>query len=50
MPKVVQQFSARQAHEDWARGGHGFRVIEDLVLLEIKQGPYLGDATTKERF
>jgi mannose-6-phosphate isomerase-like protein (cupin superfamily) len=31
-------------------GGHGFRVIEDLVLLEIKQGPYLGDATTKERF
>jgi mannose-6-phosphate isomerase-like protein (cupin superfamily) len=31
-------------------GGHGFRVVEDLVLLEIKQGPYLGDATTKERF
>ena len=23
-------------------GGHGFRVIEDTVLLEIKQGPYLG--------
>jgi len=21
-------------------GGHGFRVLEDLVLLEIKQGPY----------
>ncbi len=23
-------------------GGHGFRVQEDTVLLEIKQGPYLG--------
>lgn len=23
-------------------GGHGFRIIEDTVLLEIKQGPYLG--------
>ena len=21
-------------------GGHGFRVIKDLVFLEIKQGPY----------
>jgi mannose-6-phosphate isomerase-like protein (cupin superfamily) len=30
-------------------GGHGFRALEDLVLLEIKQGPFLGDAT-KERF
>lgn len=31
-------------------GGHGFHVIEDMVLLEIKQGPYIGDAATKERF
>jgi hypothetical protein len=31
-------------------GGHGFRVLEDTVLLEIKQGPFLGDAATKERF
>jgi quercetin dioxygenase-like cupin family protein len=31
------------------RGGHGFRVLEDTVLLEIKQGPFMGDAT-KERF
>ena len=31
-------------------GGHGFHVIEDLVLLEIKQGPYVGDNATKERF
>ncbi len=30
-------------------GGHGFRVIEDLVLLEIKQGPYTG-IDEKERF
>jgi hypothetical protein len=21
-------------------GGHGFRVLEDLVLLEVKQGPF----------
>ena len=24
-------------------GGHGFRVTEDLTMLEIKQGPYAGD-------
>jgi hypothetical protein len=23
-------------------GGHGFRCLEDTVLLEIKQGPYTG--------
>ena len=23
-------------------GGHGFQITEDTVLLEIKQGPYLG--------
>jgi hypothetical protein len=23
-------------------GGHGFRMLEDTVLLEIKQGPYSG--------
>jgi hypothetical protein len=23
-------------------GGHGFRVLEDMILLEIKQGPYFG--------
>jgi mannose-6-phosphate isomerase-like protein (cupin superfamily) len=31
------------------RGGHGFRMLEDTVLLEIKQGPYAGQAE-KERF
>jgi hypothetical protein len=30
-------------------GGHGFRMIEDTVLLEIKQGPY-GGLGEKERF
>jgi quercetin dioxygenase-like cupin family protein len=30
-------------------GGHGFRVLEDTVLLEVKQGPYAGQAE-KERF
>lgn len=23
-------------------GGHGFRMVEDTVLLEVKQGPYIG--------
>lgn len=23
-------------------GGHGFRMVEDTVLLEVKQGPYVG--------
>jgi hypothetical protein len=30
-------------------GGHGFRMIEDTVLLEVKQGPY-GGQTEKVRF
>ena len=30
-------------------GGHGFRMPEDTVLLEIKQGPYTG-LEEKERF
>ena len=30
-------------------GGHGFRMIEDTVLFEIKQGPY-GGLAEKERF
>jgi hypothetical protein len=30
-------------------GGHGFRMLERTVLLEIKQGPYIG-AHEKERF
>lgn len=30
-------------------GGHGFRMIDDCVLFEIKQGPY-GGLEEKERF
>lgn len=30
-------------------GGHGFRMLEDTVFLEIKQGPYTGE-NEKERF
>ena len=30
-------------------GGHGFRMLEPTVLLEVKQGPYVG-ADEKERF
>jgi len=32
-----------------ASGGHGFEVIEDLEMFEVKQGPYAGDAD-KTRF
>jgi mannose-6-phosphate isomerase-like protein (cupin superfamily) len=30
-------------------GGHGFEVLEELEMLEVKQGPYAGDAD-KVRF
>ena len=30
-------------------GGHGFQVIEELEMYEVKQGPYVGDAD-KTRF
>ena len=32
-----------------ASGGHGFEVIEDVEMFEIKQGPYAGDED-KTRF
>ena len=32
-----------------AGGGHGFRCLEDTVMVEIKQGPYIGP-DEKERF
>jgi len=31
------------------RGGHGFEVIEEIVMLEVKQGPFLGEQD-KTRF
>lgn len=30
-------------------GGHGFQMLEDTVLMEVKQGPYGGEQD-KERF
>lgn len=26
-----------------AAGGHGFEVLEDIEMIEVKQGPYAGD-------
>ena len=31
------------------KGGHGFEVLEDLEMIEVKQGPYYGDQD-KTRF
>jgi hypothetical protein len=31
------------------RGGHGFEVLEDLQMYEVKQGPYVGEGD-KTRF
>lgn len=25
------------------KGGHGFQVLEDLCMIEVKQGPYVGE-------
>ena len=32
-----------------ATGGHGFKVLEEIEMIEVKQGPYAGDAD-KTRF
>jgi hypothetical protein len=32
-----------------ANGGHGFEMLEDSEIIEVKQGPYAGDAD-KTRF
>ena len=32
-----------------AAGGHGFEVMEDIEMIEVKQGPYAGD-DDKTRF
>lgn len=32
-----------------ARGGHGFEMLEDCEIVEVKQGPYAGDKD-KTRF
>ena len=28
------------------KGGHGFEVIEEVEMVEVKQGPYVGDSVT----
>ena len=32
-----------------ATGGHGFEVLEEIEMIEVKQGPYAGDSD-KTRF
>ena len=32
-----------------ATGGHGFEVLEEIEMIEVKQGPYTG-IDEKERF
>jgi mannose-6-phosphate isomerase-like protein (cupin superfamily) len=32
-----------------ATGGHGFEVLEEIEMIEVKQGPYAGD-DDKTRF
>jgi hypothetical protein len=32
-----------------ASGGHGFKVLEEAEIIEVKQGPYMGDSD-KTRF
>jgi mannose-6-phosphate isomerase-like protein (cupin superfamily) len=27
-----------------AAGGHGFQALEEIEMIEVKQGPYIGDA------
>ena len=27
-----------------ATGGHGFEALEEIEMIEVKQGPYAGDA------
>jgi len=33
-----------------ASGGHGFEMIEDTEMIEVKQGPYIDAESDKERF
>ncbi|MBI5296370.1 MAG: hypothetical protein HY869_12915 [Chloroflexi bacterium] len=45
--------ATRELHEGdimfMVSGGHGYRMLEDTVLLEIKTGPYTG-VDERERF
>ena len=48
-----QLVATRELHEGdimlMVAGGHGFRMLEDTILLEVKQGPYL-EMEEKEHF
>jgi len=48
-----QLVATRELHEGdimlMVGGGHGFRMLEDTIFLEIKQGPYL-EMEEKELF
>ncbi|MDP2646804.1 MAG: hypothetical protein Q8P24_17840 [Desulfobacterales bacterium] len=33
-----------------ASGGHGFEILEDSEMIEVKQGPYLSDVLDKTKF
>lgn len=33
-----------------ASGGHGFEMLEDTEMIEVKQGPYIDADSDKERF
>ncbi len=48
--RPVAEYELREGDVILLNGGaHGFRVHEDTVLLEVKQGPYT-DKPEKERF
>jgi hypothetical protein len=32
------------------KGGHGFKMLEDTEIVEVKQGPYFGKGSDKEVF
>jgi hypothetical protein len=42
-PKRVSSRTLAAGDVMLIRGGHGFEVIEDLEMIEVKQGPYAGD-------
>lgn len=33
-----------------ASGGHGFEILEDAEMVEVKQGPYVDEMVDKKRF
>ena len=33
-----------------ASGGHGFEMLEDTEMIEVKQGPYINEMVDKQRF